>query len=131
MAVVQRLAELNEVTICSLDYVFKQSSQNPKQQYECTEGSTWKSCAEPRMSRFSSKSVYLTSMQEHYIMVSLSKSEFVNFQCTKKTTEFFLKLHNGLSDPWERSYGFPLSCTDSLTFPRVEGSDSGMFYSSY
>lgn len=36
-----------------------------------------------------------------------------------------------LSDPWDRPYVFPLSYTDSLTFPRVEGSDSGMFYSSY
>lgn len=60
--------------------------------------------------------------------------EFVYLWNTKKPVSeaaFLEVLCDKLSDPRDWPYVFPLSYTDSLTFPRVEGSDSGMFYSSY
>lgn len=40
-------------------------------------------------------------------------------------------LFDKMSDPWDRPNVSPLSYTLSLIFPRVDGADSAMFYSSY
>lgn len=62
------------------------------------------------------------------------KLKFVQLRCTKKQSgraALLWVLRNKLSDPGDWPCVFPLSYTDSLTFPRVEDSNSGMFYSSY